>query len=74
MGLYGNAHAREAPGAWTLRVNDSVGGDTGTLDSWSMRFRAVALSGGEDRDGEDRDTHFLAVFHSPDVMELLNWM
>mgnify|MGYP003561986087 CR=1 FL=1 len=26
------------------------------------------------RDGEDRDTHLLAAFHFPDVMELLNWM
>jgi serine protease len=33
-----NASAVAANGVWKLRVNDNAGGDTGTLDSWSLRF------------------------------------
>ncbi len=33
-----NASTEVANGLWKLRVNDNVGGDTGTLDSWSMQF------------------------------------
>jgi subtilisin-like proprotein convertase family protein len=25
-------------GTWNLRVNDNAGGDTGKIDSWSIRF------------------------------------
>ncbi len=35
--LYGTA----ADGTWTLEVTDDTGGDTGTLDSWTIEFAAV---------------------------------
>ena len=31
----------DSAGDWTLVVSDQVGGDTGTLDAWSLRFTAV---------------------------------
>ncbi len=33
-------------GTWTLRIDDTVGGDSGTLNSWSLRFqhRTIANS------------------------------
>lgn len=33
-----NASAVAANGTWRLRVSDNAAGDTGTLDSWSLRF------------------------------------
>ena len=33
-----NASSEVANGVWKLRVNDSIGGDTGYIDSWSMEF------------------------------------
>ena len=33
-----NASSEVANGLWKLRVNDSIGGDTGYIDSWSMQF------------------------------------
>ena len=33
-----NASSEVANGVWKLRVNDSIGGDTGYIDSWSMQF------------------------------------
>lgn len=33
-----NASSELANGTWKLRVNDNAGGDTGTLDSWSLQF------------------------------------
>jgi hypothetical protein len=32
----------DAAGDWTLGVNDNAGGDTGTLDSWSLILQAPA--------------------------------
>ena len=33
-----NASSEVANGVWKLRANDSIGGDTGYIDSWSMQF------------------------------------
>ncbi|WP_062217531.1 proprotein convertase P-domain-containing protein [Streptomyces sp. NBRC 109706] len=41
-----DASAAEADGTWTLRVEDTAGGDQGTLYSWSLHFGG---SGFEDR-------------------------
>ncbi|MDD9901468.1 MAG: S8 family serine peptidase [Alphaproteobacteria bacterium] len=40
-----NAHrGEESAGTWTLRVQDAAGGNTGTLDSWSISFTGQAIS------------------------------
>jgi subtilisin-like proprotein convertase family protein len=31
-------------GTWTLRIDDTVGGDSGTLNSWSLRFQHRTLA------------------------------
>lgn len=33
-----NASSEVANGVWKLHVNDSIGGDTGYIDSWSLQF------------------------------------
>ncbi len=34
-------------GDWTITVNDNGGGDTGTLDGWSLHFNAVPPTSGD---------------------------
>ena len=63
-GILGNLDGKASNGTWTLRIYDDAGGDTGSLDNWSLVV--CGASGAVTGDYSDLEHSYGVAWHTGD--------